>query len=261
MRYPGTKSERWSSFLGALLAFTLAGCDSNPTSPSPQPSSSSPEVSSSVTPRAPELTGTFTQASASLGALKLLLHVGVDGITVEVKGTSITTTVANSMFVLKGLPVDLFTLVFKDDSGNEVGSVQFDSVAADQKITIVVELNDGVVALAEESRENDSGPVTIDSPFEGQLSGTWSGRCNDDDIRGAFSIVASSSGSVSGSYSGDDSGPISGAVSNSGTLAAAASGTAGECTWSGSIRRSNRSLSGNGTWTCPENCGGTWSGS
>lgn len=254
------KLERWHTFLGVMLMFALAGCNSNPTSPSPAPSSS-PEVASSATAGAPELTGTFSQASALSAGLRSLRFVGVDGMMVEVQGTGITTTVANGMFVLEGLPVGTFTLVFKDATGSEVGSIRFDGVAADHKITIVVELNDGLVALTEESRANESGPVPIDSPFEGQLSGTWSGTCDDENMRGAFSMGVSSSGSVSGSYSGDDSGPISGTVSNNGNLAATGSGTAGECTWSGSFRRSNSSLSGNGSWTCPEECGGIWFGS
>lgn len=98
------------------------------------------------------------------------------------------------------------------------------------------------------------------SPFQGSLTGNWSGTCTEQgysgSVNGAFSMSISSSGAVTGSYSGDDSGPISGTVSASGSFA---TGSAGGSGWSGSFSVSGTAMSGSGSWSAP-GCTGSWSG-
>jgi len=98
------------------------------------------------------------------------------------------------------------------------------------------------------------------SPFQGSLTGNWSGTCTEQgysgSVNGAFSMNISSSGAVTGSYSGDDSGPISGTVSTSGSFA---TGSAGGSGWSGSFSVSGTAMSGSGSWSAP-GCSGSWSG-
>jgi hypothetical protein len=103
-------------------------------------------------------------------------------------------------------------------------------------------------------------------PFQGSISGIWFGTCmnygNSYGVSGEFSVSIDANGIVSGSFSGDDSGPISGSVTGTGDFSATA-GSAGEYSWSGNLKRTNSSLSGNGSWTgTPEgaSCTGGWSG-
>ncbi len=101
------------------------------------------------------------------------------------------------------------------------------------------------------------------SPFQGGISGSWSGSCELDDedqpVGGSFTMKISRGGSVSGSYSGDDSGGISGSVSASGDFRSAR-GSAGESVWSGSISKDGKGgLGGSGSWSNLF-CSGGWSG-
>ncbi len=276
------RAGRVSALLAVLLvAFATFGCDSSPTSPSTSPSPSSSSSSQETTEGA-ELSGTFTSASASSSRFAAFSKTDVNDITVEVLGTGQSAAVTNGTFFLPELPTGSFTLVFRDGTGTELARLTFNNVLAGQKIELLLEFHDQGVVLLKEVR--DGGTVvdntTVDdegnnagdngngagnagggeSPsFEGSLSGGWNGSCDDIDVSGRFSISVSANGNVSGSYSGDDSGSINGSVRNNGSFSAAA-GSAGECRWSGDINGSGSSLSGSGTWTCPDDCSGNWSG-
>ena len=95
--------------------------------------------------------------------------------------------------------------------------------------------------------------------FEGAMSGTWSGSCEDGGVGGTFSIVVARDGSVTGTYEGGASGTISGAVTANGSFDASANGSAGSCTWSGSMSLAGGALSGSGSWSCAT-CSGVWAG-
>jgi hypothetical protein len=119
--------------------------------------------------------------------------------------------------------------------------------------------------------ESASAPGTDDgssgtkepSPFQGSLSGSWSGNCEFDGekspVGGSFTMKINRGGGVSGSYSGDESGGISGSVSASGDFRSAR-GSAGDSAWSGSISKDGKGgLGGSGSWSNIF-CSGGWSG-
>jgi len=98
-----------------------------------------------------------------------------------------------------------------------------------------------------------------DSPFAGTLSGAWSGSCTFiDSVSGSFSFSILADGSVDGSFSGFNTGQISGSVTSTGDFSAA-TGSAEEYIWGGSLIESDGLLSGSGTWTGSD-CSGSWSG-
>lgn len=95
----------------------------------------------------------------------------------------------------------------------------------------------------------------------GAGGGTWVGACTSGEVSGTFSFQIDNQGRVTGSYGGSASGSIDGVVNGSGTFNAAANGTAGPCSWSGTINGvGNNGLTGSGTWSCGgAGCSGTWS--
>jgi hypothetical protein len=117
---------------------------------------------------------------------------------------------------------------------------------------------DGFIDCNDTDCSNDSHCVV--NPFSGSFSGTWSGDCYGN-ISGSFSITISISGEVTGSYTGDESGSINGTVGNDGTFQATGSGSAGTCSWIGSMRTTTQGFSGSGSWSCFDECDGSWSGS
>jgi hypothetical protein len=93
----------------------------------------------------------------------------------------------------------------------------------------------------------------------GSGGGTWEGTCpNDFEGGGTYSFAIDNDGNVTGTFAGDASGTISGVVTGSGTFNAAANGTAGGCTWSGTLSGFGDHITGSGTWTCDSGCSGTW---
>lgn len=95
----------------------------------------------------------------------------------------------------------------------------------------------------------------------GAGGGVWTGDCTSGAVSGTFSIEIDNQGRVTGGYGGSASGSIEGVVNGSGTFNASANGTAGPCSWSGTVSGvGNNGLTGSGTWSCGgAGCSGTWS--
>lgn len=91
----------------------------------------------------------------------------------------------------------------------------------------------------------------------GSGTGTWGGGCGGQSPGGTFEITIDNDGNVTGTYAGTHSGTITGTVNGAGTFNASASGTAGGCTWSGTIGGFGANLTGSGGWDC-SNCSGGW---
>ena len=130
--------------LGMLAVFAF-GCGSDvPTSST----SVSTAASSSV-----RLNGSFASSGGS--ALRDFTQSELDDITVEVEGTNITTQVrSDGSFSLRGLPVGLFNLIFRDENGAVIGEIAFGNVLSGQSIEILLRLEeDGSVTLLEERRD------------------------------------------------------------------------------------------------------------
>jgi len=67
---------------------------------------------------------------------------------------------------------------------------------------------------------------------------------------------------VTGTYAGDASGSITGTFSPNGEFLADANGTAGACTWTGTLTFSGPVIHVSGTWNCgAADCSGGYSGS
>jgi hypothetical protein len=94
--------------------------------------------------------------------------------------------------------------------------------------------------------------------FEGSMQGTWTGGCSSGPVSGTFAIHIARDGTVIGSYDGSAAGTIDGAVTSNGTLDASANGSAGPCTWSGSMSITGGILSGSGSWSCDAGCSGNY---
>ena len=92
----------------------------------------------------------------------------------------------------------------------------------------------------------------------GAGAGEWQGGCSSGPVNGTFTIEIDNEGHVTGGYGGSASGSIQGTVNASGNFDASASGTAGECTWSGTVSGFGSSLTGSGSWTCGAGCSGSW---
>jgi hypothetical protein len=91
----------------------------------------------------------------------------------------------------------------------------------------------------------------------GSGTGTWGSGCTNPGPGGTFEITIDNDGNVTGTYAGTHSGTITGTVNGAGTFNASASGTAGGCTWSGTISGFGANLTGSGGWDCT-NCSGGW---
>lgn len=99
-----------------------------------------------------------------------------------------------------------------------------------------------------------------DSPFEGSISGSWSGTCevegNVSNVGGSLTMYIGSSGAITGSYSGDHSGVITGSVNLNGGFSASGGGTGAG--WSGNFSVNGTTITGSGSWG-NEYCSGSWS--
>ncbi len=89
---------------------------------------------------------------------------------------SITTTVgSDGTFTLRGLPAGSITLVFTQ-GGTEIGRLTFDEVAANQQITINVEVVSGDLVLVDEDRRGigDAG-VELEGPVQNVITVSTTG--------------------------------------------------------------------------------------
>jgi len=102
-----------------------------------------------------------------------------------------------------------------------------------------------------------AGPDTSSSGSKAKASGVWNGTCSGDQQSGTFDVEVDASGIVSGKLKGDSIGSISGVLSAGGSLKASATGTAGNCPWTGTLTKMGSSLTGSGQWSCSP-CSGTW---
>ena len=139
---------RFKSFqatLGTMLAtlgvFFLAACGGGSSGPEAAPAAKTAVVVGKLTPQA---------------AVKAdeLMAVKADPIVVTVVDSDppITTTVdADGNFTLRGLPEGSFTLEFRQ-AGTLLGTLTFREVAANQQITINVQLVDAEIVLVDEDR-------------------------------------------------------------------------------------------------------------
>lgn len=143
--------------LGAMLA--LAGCGSSGGSPAVE--KSSVVIGKMVASK-----------SVSVGAT-----AAGDPITVFVLGEpDIKATVGDDgTFTLRGLPAGSFTLVFMQGT-TEVGRLTFDEVAANQQITISVQMVSNEIVLVDEDRRGigDAG-VEIEGPVQNVITVNPSG--------------------------------------------------------------------------------------
>lgn len=86
------------------------------------------------------------------------------------------------------------------------------------------------------------------NPFQGQMSGYWTGECDGVSGKGSFSLSIKANGDVKGSYRGDQSGELWGRVTQGGSLTAAGSGSDG-VSWRGQLKDAGGGTpSGNGSW-------------
>jgi hypothetical protein len=127
--------------------------------------------SQAAAPKSSIVTGKFVAAPSAAKAGIVPAAAG-DPITVTVDGEpSITTTVGDDgTFTLRGLPAGSFTLVFTQ-GGATLGTLTFQEVAANQQITITVEVVGGEVVLVDQDRRGigDAG-VELEGLIEAFVS-------------------------------------------------------------------------------------------
>jgi hypothetical protein len=128
----------------AVLALTLSGCSSSPTSPS--------GTNASVNLHGVAM-GQPSASSSSLGGFRAMSTGG--SITVTVQGTSLSTTISgNGTFELDGLPAGTFTLVFSSN-GVTLGTITITSVPTQAEINLVVQITTTVVMVKVEINGTD----------------------------------------------------------------------------------------------------------
>ena len=124
-----------------------------------------------TTPNSTVVTGKFITVPMTAKD-SMVLTPAVDPLVVTVEGEpAITATVGNDgTFTLRGLPAGSFTLIFTQDS-DTVGTLVFKDVAANQQITISVQLLDGEVVLVDQDRRGigDAG-IELEGTIEALLS-------------------------------------------------------------------------------------------
>jgi len=132
--------------VGALCgaALGVGGCGSESPFAATSVNGSSVVLQGTVLNFVPAPSAGFVSAQAAADAT----------ITVSVvEDPNITTKVgSDGSFVLRGLPAGSFTLLFKDASGNVLGTLEFDAVLPNQELTVSVEIVAGSVVLVEELR-------------------------------------------------------------------------------------------------------------
>ena len=147
-------------FLVSLLLSFLAACGgsggSSPTTVAP------PAAAADVL-----VLGKLAQAPGALAA-----KATGDPIEVSVtEAPAIKATVgSDGSFTLRGLPTGGFTLVFTQ-SGTTIGTLAFREVAANQQITITVEVVNGEVVLVDEDRRGiGHAGIELEGPVQNVLS-------------------------------------------------------------------------------------------
>ncbi len=103
--------------------------------------------------------------------------------------------------------------------------------------------------------------TTPGSPFQGALSGSWTGTetIGTPSVNGSFAVSVDATGNVQGTFNGSFGGTITGAVDNNGNLTATGtasmSGNSIELSWKGIISKSGNSLNCEGIWSDPYGAG------
>jgi hypothetical protein len=128
----------------AVLALTLSGCGSSPTSPS--------GTSAGVNLHGLAM-GLSSASTSSASGFRAMSTGG--SITVTVQGTAITTTISgNGTFELDGLPAGTFTLVFSSN-GVTLGTITITSVPTQAEINLTVQITSTVVMVKVEINGTD----------------------------------------------------------------------------------------------------------
>jgi hypothetical protein len=157
----------------AVLALTLSGCGSSPTSPS--------GMNSGVTLHGLAM-GQGAASTSSAGGYRAMSTNGSITVTVQ-ENTSLKTTIsANGTFELEGLPAGTFTLVFSSN-GVTLGTITITSVPTQGEVSVVVQITATTVVLVKvevngtDTTDNQTKTClinggTVGSPIE--LEGTVS---------------------------------------------------------------------------------------
>lgn len=126
----------------AALVFSLGGCGGG-----------GGQATQAAAPKATAAVSGKLVATPKAAKSGVVLAAAGDPIVVTVAGQpAITTTVADDgSFTLRGLPEGSFTLEFRQ-GGDLIGTLVFAQVAANQQITITVEVVGGEVLLVDEHR-------------------------------------------------------------------------------------------------------------
>lgn len=104
-------------------------------------------------------------------------------------------------------------------------------------------------------------PTSSRNPYQGSLSGTWSGieTIGVPSVSGSLSFTIDANGVVQGTFVGSYSGTIAGQVDINGNLSATGtaslSGFSEVVSWQGKLFISGKSLSAQGTWSDPYGSG------
>ena len=139
----------------------------------------------------------------------------------------------------------------KSSTAPAAAATGFDWEASECSSGKVCQTNDCAVPSA-------AGPdTTSSSGNSASANGIWNGSCSGQQPSGTFEVEVDSSGMVTGKLKGDSTGTIAGVLSASGSLNAQATGTAGNCPWTGTLTKVGNSLTGSGQWSCPP-CSGMW---
>jgi hypothetical protein len=123
---------------------------------------------SATTTKSAILIGNVAASTVAKAGSGLVALAAGDPIDVHVQtDPSIKTTVGtDGSFTLRGLPEGSFTLVFTQ-AGAAVGTLDFREVAANQQITITIQLADGEVVLVDEDRRGiGNAGVELEGPVQ-----------------------------------------------------------------------------------------------
>jgi hypothetical protein len=103
--------------------------------------------------------------------------------------------------------------------------------------------------------------TTPGNPFQGALSGSWTGTetIGTPSVNGSLAVSVDATGNVQGTFNGSFGGSITGTVDQNGNLTATGtasmSGNSIELSWKGIISKSGNSLSCEGIWSDPYGTG------
>jgi hypothetical protein len=153
----------------AVLALTLSGCGSSPTSPS--------GTSAGVNLHGLAM-GQSSASTSSASGFKAMSTGGSITVTVQENAALTTTISGNGTFELDGLPVGTFTLVFSSN-GVTLGTITITSVPTQAEINLVVQITSTVVMVKveingtdETDNENNNGNGTKTCLIDGGTVGS-----------------------------------------------------------------------------------------